>query len=82
MQVVRMCISCFTASEIGELWRFVLESNGIVQFDFSSKKNGRGAYICKKKICAEQAIYKKAFTRAFKKQILGVGIPSGENTRT
>lgn len=82
MQIERMCISCRSVYKINQLWRFVLELDGIVDFDLFLNLDGRGAYVCKKKECLQQAIYKKSFTRAFKKQILGIRVSSGENTHT
>ncbi len=52
-----------------ELIRVVRTPEGDVVLDPSGKRNGRGAYICPKQGCLEQAIKGKRFERAFEHQI-------------
>lgn len=82
MLVTRQCIACRSISPIDRLWRFIRQPDGLVEFDPKNQLYGRGAYICQKDECLKQAIQRKAFTRAFKKPILGISMPNGESTRT
>jgi len=53
-----------------ELIRAVRSPEGEVSLDFTGKKPGRGAYVCRSAVCLKRAIKSRALSRAF-----GVEIP-------
>jgi predicted RNA-binding protein YlxR (DUF448 family) len=53
----------------GELLRFVLSPDGILSPDLLCKLPGRGAYTCPDKSCLTEAVSRKQFDRAFKKEV-------------
>ena len=65
---MRMCIVCKQMMPKKELVRIVKNENG-VQVDYSGKVNGRGAYVCTSKECAEKLYKTKALNRAFSCEI-------------
>ena len=67
--ILRRCISCNEQKEKKELIRIVKPKDEEIQIDLSGKKNGRGAYICKKEECLNKAIKAKKFERCFEIQI-------------
>jgi predicted RNA-binding protein YlxR (DUF448 family) len=52
----RMCTGCMEMKPKKELIRIVKNNEGQVSIDFTGKKPGRGAYICKNIECLEKAI--------------------------
>lgn len=52
----RMCTGCMEMKIKKELIRVVKNKEGEVFIDFTGKKPGRGAYICKDIACLEKAI--------------------------
>lgn len=74
--LTRMCIACRSISNIDQLWRFVRALDGSVLPDKRHCLDGRGAYTCQNQKCLDLAIHKKAFSRAFKKPILGISMPN------
>ncbi len=48
---LRRCMACNEQKEKKDLLRIVKNKDGILEIDLSGKKNGRGAYICKKEEC-------------------------------
>jgi len=52
-----------------ELIRIIKSSEGNIELDATGKKNGRGAYLCKKKECLEKAIKKHSLERSLKVSI-------------
>lgn len=61
---MRMCVGCRTMAPKRELVRVVLTPQAEVCLDFKGKKNGRGAYICRKGECLNKAKKSKALERA------------------
>jgi predicted RNA-binding protein YlxR (DUF448 family) len=51
----RQCMGCNQHFPKTELLRVVRAPDGSVSLDFSGKKSGRGAYICKNVACLKQA---------------------------
>ena len=49
-----------------QLVRVVHTPDGEFSLDFTGKKSGRGAYICRSRECLEKAIKKKSLERALK----------------
>ncbi len=64
----RTCIGCTEKKGQKELIRFVDTNEGI-QKDDLGKMNGRGCYLCSKIECMEKAEKRKAFQRAFKRNL-------------
>ncbi|MBO5852860.1 MAG: YlxR family protein [Clostridia bacterium] len=66
---MRQCCGCNEMKPKAELVRIVKSPDGEISLDLSSRKNGRGAYICKNLDCFTLAMKKKAFVRAFGENI-------------
>ena len=65
----RLCIGCQTQRPKKELVRIVRSPEGEFSVDLTSKKAGRGAYICNKQECFQKAIKEHRFERSFKGNI-------------
>lgn len=52
---VRQCLGCGEHKLKRELLRVVRDPDGGVSLDFTGKKNGRGAYICRDVKCLRRA---------------------------
>ena len=65
----RTCIACNEQKEKKELLRIVKSKEGIIEVDETGKKNGRGAYICKREECLEKLIKSKRLQKVFEKEI-------------
>ena len=52
---LRRCLGCGESFPKKELIRVVRAPDGSVSMDFTGKKSGRGAYICKKSACFKKA---------------------------
>ena len=55
----RRCSGCGESFPNKDLLRVVRAPDGSVSLDFTGKKSGRGAYICKKEACLKKAIKSK-----------------------
>lgn len=62
---LRKCIGCNEMKDKRTLVRIVRNKEGEISVDFTGKKPGRGAYICKDAACLEQAQKAKKIERAF-----------------
>lgn len=60
---LRRCMACNEKKEKRELLRIVKNKDGILEIDLSGKKNGRGAYICRKEECLNKVIKTKRLER-------------------
>ena len=67
---MRQCLGCREMKPKRELVRAVKSPEGEVSLDFTGKKPGRGAYVCRSTECLARAVKSKALARAF-----GVPIP-------
>lgn len=67
----RRCLGCNVSYPKSELIRVLRTPEGNIELDVTGRKNGRGAYICKKAECFRIAAKKNRFS-----QNLGVEIPS------
>ncbi len=65
---IRKCIACNEHKLKNELIRIVKDKDDI-SVDFTGKKNGRGAYICKDINCFNIAKKKKILNAIFKSKI-------------
>ncbi|MGI5902256.1 MAG: RNase P modulator RnpM [Desulfitobacteriia bacterium] len=62
---LRMCIGCQEMKPKKELLRIVKTAEGILEYDPTSKKNGRGAYLCFNPDCLSKAVKNRRFEKAF-----------------
>ncbi len=62
---LRTCISCKETKPKRELLRIVRTPDGHVLMDATGKKSGRGAYLCAKRSCWENALKKKRIEQEF-----------------
>src|ERR1700694_4742324 len=62
---LRSCVACHETKPKRELLRIVRTPDGHVVIDATGKKSGRGAYLCAKLSCWENAIKKKRFEQEF-----------------
>ena len=66
---MRMCLGCNEMKPKKEMIRVVKSPEGEISLDFTGKKSGRGAYICKNKECYEKAIKSKRLSRSLEIEI-------------
>ena len=66
---MRQCMGCSEHFPKKELLRVVLTPEGEVLLDFTGKKSGRGAYICKSVKCLQRARKSKRIAGALKCEI-------------
>ncbi len=66
---MRACVACREIRHKSEFLRVVKSPEGEYFIDNGGKANGRGAYICKSKKCAELAKKRKQFDRSFKEKV-------------
>jgi predicted RNA-binding protein YlxR (DUF448 family) len=62
---LRSCVSCHETKSKRELLRIVRTVDGHVLIDATGKKSGRGAYLCAKLSCWENAMKKKRLEQEF-----------------
>ncbi len=60
---MRRCVGCMQQFEKKALIRVVRSPEGDVSLDFSGKKSGRGAYLCKNPSCFKKAMKSKRIER-------------------
>lgn len=65
----RRCIGCQGTFLKKELIRVVRSPEGSVFIDFTGKKSGRGAYICKNEACLKKARKSGALHRSLEAEI-------------
>ncbi|HHV64406.1 MAG TPA: YlxR family protein [Peptococcaceae bacterium] len=53
---LRMCLGCQEMKPKKELLRIVRTLEGRLEYDPTSKKNGRGAYLCANRDCLAKAL--------------------------
>jgi len=66
---LRKCVGCQEMKPKGELIRVVRNKENETTVDFTGKKPGRGAYICKNIECFRTARKRKSLERAFASKI-------------
>lgn len=64
-----MCLGCQEMKPKKELIRVVKSKENEISVDFTGKKAGRGAYICKSAECFQKARKTKRLERAFEASI-------------
>jgi len=62
---LRTCVSCHESKPKRELLRVVRTPDGHVILDATGKKSGRGAYLCARLSCWENALKKKRLEQEF-----------------
>ena len=62
---MRMCIGCHENKPKKELIRIVKSPEGEISLDFTGKKAGRGAYLCKNPACLELAVKQHKIEKSF-----------------
>lgn len=66
---LRMCLGCQEMKPKKELIRIVKNKENEISVDFTGKKQGRGAYICKSLFCFDKARKAKRLEKAFESPI-------------
>lgn len=66
---IRTCIACREAGAKRGLTRIVRTPEGDVAIDPTSKRNGRGAYLCEKAACWDRALSTPLLARALNTEI-------------
>ncbi len=66
---MRMCAGCGERVAKAELMRVVRDTEGGISLDMTGKKNGRGAYLCRKSECLRLARKSRRIDRALETQI-------------
>jgi uncharacterized protein len=62
----RSCVACRTAKDKRELVRVVRLPTGAIEVDPTSKKPGRGAYLCRQVACWEEALKRGRLSKALR----------------
>lgn len=62
---LRMCLGCQEMKPKKELMRIVKTPEGNLELDLTSKKNGRGAYLCIDQECLAKALKQHKFEKTF-----------------
>ena len=65
----RKCVGCGISYPKKELIRLVRTPEGNVELDFTGKKSGRGAYVCKNAVCLKKARKAKRLEHNLEAQI-------------
>lgn len=60
-----MCLGCGEMKPKKELIRVVKSPEGEISLDFTGKKSGRGAYICRNGECFDKARKARRFEKSF-----------------
>ncbi len=66
---LRTCMACNEQKEKKDLLRIVKSKDGTIEPDITGKKNGRGAYICKKEECLDKIIKSHRLEKIFETKI-------------
>lgn len=66
---LRMCIACRELKEKREMLRVVKDGEGKIFLDFSSKAQGRGAYICDNSGCIAKLKKYRLLNKVFSSEV-------------
>lgn len=66
---IRTCVGCRVSDAKREFVRVVREPNGTVAVDGTGTRDGRGAYLCARRECWEEALNKGRLARALRIEI-------------
>lgn len=64
-----MCAGCSDHKDKKALIRVVKSPDGVISLDLTSKKAGRGAYVCPSLTCLKKARKARRFEKTFSSQI-------------
>ncbi len=70
----RTCVACRAKRPKRELVRIVRTPEGIIAVDENGKLNGRGAYLCRQRVCWERALAHHSLDRALKYTLTKEGL--------
>lgn len=65
----RMCVACRTMKPKRDLIRLVVNQAGEISLDPTGKKPGRGAYVCRRRLCLEQTVRSRKLDKGLKTQV-------------
>ena len=65
----RQCMGCNEKKPKPDLLRVVRAPDGSVSLDFTGKKSGRGAYICRDVRCLQKAVKTRRLSRSLECEI-------------
>lgn len=65
----RQCVGCGGNFDKKDMIRVIKTQDDQITLDFTGKKNGRGAYICKNGECLNKAVKSKGLERSLKTSI-------------
>ncbi len=65
----RTCVGCRTTSAKREFVRVVRTPEGAVTIDSTGRRSGRGAYLCERRACWEEALRRDRLARALRTAI-------------
>ncbi|MDY0269824.1 DUF448 domain-containing protein [Trichloromonas sp.] len=68
----RTCLGCRQVLEQHELVRYVLAPDGELLVDYRHRLPGRGVYTCMNPQCIRQAVQRRQFQRAFRRELLAI----------
>ena len=70
----RRCVACGARVAQASLFRLhVEEADGEAQVVFDEPgelRTGRGAYLCRRRVCLERALKKRVFSRVFRRTVM------------
>ncbi len=66
---MRKCVGCNEMKPKKELVRVMKDGEGNISLDFTGRKNGRGAYVCKSAECLQLARKRGGLERSFSMKI-------------
>ncbi|PLX96935.1 MAG: DUF448 domain-containing protein [Desulfuromonas sp.] len=65
----RTCLGCRKSADQDGLLRLVLSPAGELLVDYRQRLPGRGAYVCFSADCLREAVRRRQFSRAFKREV-------------
>ena len=66
---MRMCVGCREMKPKRELLRVVRSPEGEIAIDFTGKKSGRGAYVCRDEACLDRAVKQRQLERTLENPV-------------
>ncbi|MGC9521849.1 MAG: RNase P modulator RnpM [Anaerolineae bacterium] len=66
---LRTCVACRETKPKRDLVRIVLTPEGHITVDETGKQNGRGAYLCRRRLCWQKALQRGSLSRALRAQL-------------
>ncbi len=66
---LRQCVGCGEMRDKKEMMRVLRSAEGPVFLDMTGRKNGRGAYLCKRMDCLLKAEKNRGLERSFHQRI-------------